>query len=108
MKSSRSLVVSVAACSSAVILTLAFAAPSTSAQPAPLQPRTECPTIPWKPLEVAHEVIDIGPIQEDPKEAVNTYKSGGDNEISDEVMREELERIDLEEAVMANWRPGGR
>jgi CPA1 family monovalent cation:H+ antiporter len=31
-----------------------------------------------------------------------------DRRISDEVMREELERIDLEEAVMANWRPGGR
>jgi hypothetical protein len=84
MKSSRSTLVGLAACSSAVLLTLAVAAPSASARPAPLEPRTECPTIPWKPLEVAHEVIDIGPVQEDPKNAVNTYKSGGDNEISDE------------------------
>lgn len=31
-----------------------------------------------------------------------------DRRISDEVMREELEQIDLEEAVMANWRPDRR
>ena len=84
MKSSRPVWVGLAACSSVAMLTLAVAAPSASASPLPVQPRTECPTIPWKPLEVAHEVIDIGPIQEDPKNAVNTYKSGGDNEITDD------------------------
>ena len=84
MKSSRSLLAGVAALSSVTLLTLAIAAPSASARPAPMQKGTECPTIPWKPLEVAHEVIDIGPIQEDPQAAVNTYKAGGSNEISDE------------------------
>ena len=84
MSSYRSALVSLAACSSAVVLTVAVAAPSASARPAPLEPRTQCPTIPWKPLEVAHEVIDIGPVQEDPKNAVSTYKSGGENKISEE------------------------
>lgn len=65
--------------------TLVAALPSTSwAAPAPL-PRTECPTIPWMPLSEAHEVINLEPVQEDPENAVDTYKSGGDNEIPDEL-----------------------
>lgn len=87
MKSIRSTLVGLVAVPSATLLVLAVGGTSVSAAPAPLglQPRTECPTIPWKALDVAHEVIDIGPVQEDPKNAVNTYKSGGDNEISDEL-----------------------
>ena len=86
MKSIRSTLVSAVACSSAAVLTFGVVMPSASAAPAPItpQPRTECPTIPWKPLEVAHEVINIAAVQEDPKNAVSTYKGGGDNEISDD------------------------
>ena len=86
MRSIRSTAISMLTCSSAVILVLGVAIPTASARPAPLslQPRTACPTIPWKPPEVAHEIIDISPVHEDPKNAVSTYKGGGDNEISDD------------------------
>ncbi|MGI9197155.1 MAG: hypothetical protein ACR2KE_06795 [Candidatus Nanopelagicales bacterium] len=86
MKFTRSTALATAACSSAMALILVGGVPAATAAPAPVtpHPRTECPTIPWKPLEVAHEIIDISPVQEDPKNAVNTYKGGGSNEISDD------------------------
>ena len=87
MKPVRSILTRGVALTSAAALAWGAGLAVAGVAPAPLgpQPRTECPTIPWKPLEVAHEVIDIGPVQEDPRNAVNTYKSGGDNEISDDL-----------------------
>jgi len=46
---------------------------------------TSCPTSPWKELEVAHEIIDIGTVYRDPQEALPTYKGAGDNPIPDDV-----------------------
>jgi len=60
MKPVRSILTRGVALTSAAALAWGAGLAVAGVAPAPLgpQPRTECPTIPWKPLEVAHEVID--------------------------------------------------
>jgi len=61
-------------------LALTALLPASAAQAA-----TECPTSPWNPLSVAHEIIDTGTVVKDPKAPLATYKGAGDSPIPDDV-----------------------
>jgi hypothetical protein len=51
----------------------------------PAAAETNCDSNPWKELEVAHEIIDIGSVYTHPRQALPTYKGSGDNPIPDDV-----------------------
>jgi hypothetical protein len=75
----------VAAASSAalVAVTVLTAVPAASAAPGDV--RTSCKNNPWKPLEVAHEILNTSTVVSDPRKALPTYKGDGTNPVSDAV-----------------------
>lgn len=62
---------------------LALAAVSGIATAATSNALVSCKENPWRPLSVAHEIINTSTVTTDPKAALPTYKGDGSNPISD-------------------------